>query len=366
MPTRGTVAARPSLGRLEFIHFDELRASDALHDQLRDPVAPGELERFDRVEVHQADLDLTAVSGVDGARRVDDRQTHARGQSRPRVHETRIPGRERDRHPGPRHGALPRLEHHVLSGHEIGTGIVGPGVGREGNVGIDAGKQDLHAGHGWRDYPGPVSTSARARPDGEDPMPRPDNAQGNRGNSPEARSATEPPTNEPELRFSERLYMAWWCWPLPLVGAALLAAEVHMGYPGVRAWLPYVILLPLAALLLLGFGRLKIRLTGGDDPELWVGDAHLPLRHVGAVEVIGKDSRRKTLGPELDPASFVINRGWIATLVRVEITDPEDPTPYWLFSTRYPERLAALLREARPPLRADDAAPESMSTPDSD
>ncbi|MCP2254661.1 Protein of unknown function (DUF3093) [Prauserella aidingensis] len=204
-----------------------------------------------------------------------------------------------------------------------------------------------------------MSTSARARPDGDDPAPDPDDAQGNHGSDRDTN-----PAADAEVRFSERLYMAWWGWPLPLVGAALLAAEVHMGYPGVRAWLPYVVLLPLAALLLLGFGRLEVRVTGGSEPELWVGDAHLPLRHVGAVDVVDKDMRRRTLGPELDPAAFVVNRGWIATLVRVEVTDPEDPTPYWLFSTRHPERLATLLREARPPLRVDPAAADAPSADD--
>ncbi|MEU6645438.1 DUF3093 domain-containing protein [Saccharomonospora sp. NPDC046836] len=145
-------------------------------------------------------------------------------------------------------------------------------------------------------------------------------------------------------QYAERLYLSWWGWPLPLVGSALLAAEIHMGYPGVRAWLPYVILLPLAVVLLLGMGRLKVQVTGGDEPELWVGDAHLPLRYLGAVEVIGKDRKRKALGPELDPAAFVAHRGWVPTMVRVHLTDPADPTPYWLFSTRHPERLAALLR----------------------
>ena len=32
-----------------------------------------------------------------------------------------------------------------------------------------------------------------------------------------------------------------------MLAAGLLAAEVHLGYPGVRAWLPYVLLLPLTA-----------------------------------------------------------------------------------------------------------------------
>ncbi|MFF5989060.1 DUF3093 domain-containing protein [Prauserella flavalba] len=146
------------------------------------------------------------------------------------------------------------------------------------------------------------------------------------------------------LAHSERLYLSWWGWPLPLLGGALLAAEIHMGYPGVRAWLPYVILLPVVVVLLLGMGRLTVSVTSGSERELWVGDAHLPLRFVGEVEVIGKAAKRKALGPELDPAAFVAHRGWVPTMVRIHLTDPEDPTPYWLISTRHPERLAELLR----------------------
>ncbi|MDT7726784.1 MAG: hypothetical protein QOI21_3360 [Actinomycetota bacterium] len=127
--------------------------------------------------------------------------------------------------------------------------------------------------------------------------------------------------------------------------AGLLAAEIDMGYPGVRAWLPYVVMLPLAVALMLALGRTRVRVTGGDDPELWVGDAHLPLRYVGEVEVIGKARKRKALGQDADPAAFVHHRGWVGPVVRVTLTDPEDPTPYWLFSTRNPDAVAELLRK---------------------
>ena len=30
----------------------------------------------------------------------------------------------------------------------------------------------------------------------------------------------------------------------------------------------------------------------------------------------------------------------------VEVTDPDDPHPYWLFSTRHPEKVASVLRQA--------------------
>ncbi|RZS34462.1 DUF3093 family protein [Herbihabitans rhizosphaerae] len=148
--------------------------------------------------------------------------------------------------------------------------------------------------------------------------------------------------------YSERLYVSWWGWPLPLLAAALLALEVHMGYPGVRAWLPYAVLVSATVLVLLLAGRAKVEVR---DEELWVGKAHLPLRFVGEVEVIdgGRNgvAKRRALGPELDPAAYVLHRGWVRPLVRVHLTDPDDPTPYWLFSTRSPKRLAELLTADR-------------------
>ncbi|TDV40293.1 DUF3093 domain-containing protein [Actinophytocola oryzae] len=139
---------------------------------------------------------------------------------------------------------------------------------------------------------------------------------------------------------AERLYVPWYWWLPPLLAAGLLAAEVHLGYPGVRAWLPYVVLLPLTAVLIWRAGRAPVRIDGD---QLFVGTAHLPLAHVGTVEVFGAAEKRKVLGRELDPTAFVLHRGWVGPTVRVEVTDPEDPTPYWVFSTRRPEKVASLL-----------------------
>lgn len=138
------------------------------------------------------------------------------------------------------------------------------------------------------------------------------------------------------------MYVAWWGWPLPLIATCLVAAEIHMGYPGVRAWLPYLVLVPLMAAWLLLLGRSKVEIT---DDELLVGKARLPLKFVGGVDVVAKENKRKALGPELDPAAFVVHRGWVGPVVRVHLSDPEDPTPYWVFSTRRPEAVAELLRK---------------------
>ncbi len=141
--------------------------------------------------------------------------------------------------------------------------------------------------------------------------------------------------------YRERLYVTWWIWPLPLLAAGLLAAEVHMGFPGLRSWLPYVVLLPLTVVLIARMGSTKVEVSGS---ELKAGDAHIPLALLGDVEIIAPEDRRKAMGPQLDPAAFVVHRGWVKPLVRVQVTDPEDPTPYWVISTRHPEALAAALR----------------------
>jgi len=141
--------------------------------------------------------------------------------------------------------------------------------------------------------------------------------------------------------YTERLYVTWYWWLPPLLAAGVLAAEVHLGYPGVRAWLPYVVLIPLTALLIFRAGRASVRVQ---DDELWVGNAHIPLRFVGEVQVVPAKEKRRVLGPHLDPAAYVLHRGWVGPVVRVRQTDPEDPTPYWVFSTRHPDRLVEALR----------------------
>ena len=146
--------------------------------------------------------------------------------------------------------------------------------------------------------------------------------------------------------FDERLWVPWWGWLLALAIATVLAAEVHLGYPGVRAWLPYLLIVPLALALVGWLGRVRVRVADG---ELQAGQAHLPLRYVGEVDVVSGAAKRRALGPELDPAAFVLHRGWVRSAVRLQLTDPDDLTPYWVVSTRRPDRLAELLRA--PPQR---------------
>ena len=140
--------------------------------------------------------------------------------------------------------------------------------------------------------------------------------------------------------YGERLYLPWYHWLLPLLAAGLLAAEVHMGYPGVRAWLPYVITIPLTLLILWRFSNARLAVRDG---ELFAGEAHLPLNFVSEIRVVPPTAKRKVLGPGFDPAAFALHRSWIGSMVWLKLDDPDDPTPYWLISTRKPDALVEAL-----------------------
>ena len=63
-------------------------------------------------------------------------------------------------------------------------------------------------------------------------------------------------------------------WGLTLGVAALLAAEIGLGAPGARTWVPFALVLPLVAAGMWWLGRIKVQVRDG---ELWVDDAHLPV-----------------------------------------------------------------------------------------
>ena len=82
---------------------------------------------------------------------------------------------------------------------------------------------------------------------------------------------------------------------------------------------------------------------GTGERSLRVGPAVLPLGLAGAARVVGAADKQQALGPDLDPSAYLVHRWWVRRMVRVEVADPKDPTPYWLFSVRNPERLLACL-----------------------
>ncbi|MET8425622.1 DUF3093 domain-containing protein [Nocardia sp. NPDC004860] len=153
------------------------------------------------------------------------------------------------------------------------------------------------------------------------------------------------PKQQTEPLYTERLWVPLWWWPVALVVTGLLAAEIHMGAPGVRAWLPYVLLFPVPVWVLLWFSRHRVEVALDDAgvPELRTDRAHLPATFVKRAAPVPTSAKSAALGRQLDPAAFVQHRAWIGPMVLLVLDDPDDPTPYWLVSTRRPERIITAL-----------------------
>jgi len=81
------------------------------------------------------------------------------------------------------------------------------------------------------------------------------------------------------------------------------------------------------------------------DKQLTAKRLTLPLEILGKVTIYeDSDEVRMQLGPHLNANAKLAIRGDIGKLVKIEIIDPLDPTPYVLISTRQPQELASALR----------------------
>ncbi len=91
---------------------------------------------------------------------------------------------------------------------------------------------------------------------------------------------------------------------------------------------------------LLLYGSARITVGNG---ELRAGRAHIALDLVGTAEPLDAEGTRRVAGVDADARAYLLLRPYLKRSVRIEITDPRDPAPYWLVSTRRPDKLVAAL-----------------------
>lgn len=90
------------------------------------------------------------------------------------------------------------------------------------------------------------------------------------------------------------------------------------------------------------------------DGVLHAGAARIPVELTGDTEAFRGPDATTARGTQLDARAFTMFRGWVDPVVRIRVTDPDDPVPYWLVSTRHPRRLLAALGQDTTPLDAPE------------
>ncbi|GAA1770650.1 DUF3093 domain-containing protein [Nocardioides hankookensis] len=140
--------------------------------------------------------------------------------------------------------------------------------------------------------------------------------------------------------YRERLGvpLRWWVQGTMLVATLWLAVVVAL--PAAGAWVITAIAMALLCAGLWAYGAARVEVDG---ETFRAGRAHIAATHIGEATALDAGAARHLAGPGADARAYLLLRPYLKRAVRVEITDPADPAPYWLVATRRPEELAGAL-----------------------
>ncbi len=142
-----------------------------------------------------------------------------------------------------------------------------------------------------------------------------------------------------DATYRERLWPAPWVFvATALVIPASLLVFLPISLP-VGAAVAVLLYGAIVGVLLLTTATIEV--TGTD---FRAGRARMPRSIVSRAQAFEGAEATAERGVRLDARAWLLLRGWIPGVVRVELDDPSDPTPYWLVSTRRPDELEAALK----------------------
>jgi hypothetical protein len=161
---------------------------------------------------------------------------------------------------------------------------------------------------------------------------------------------TEPSTHQAEptpgrADYRERLRTPLWWYAGGVGVAVLLAVEFALAVSGWLTWVPFVVLIPLSVLVVLRMSSGRLVVTDG---TLRAGDRTLPLDAVERAIQLSPAELRRLVGRHGDPSAFVWIRSWIGPGLQLVLRPQAAPEPYWVVSTRHPDRLLTAIGFGRP------------------
>ncbi|WP_209324712.1 DUF3093 domain-containing protein [Brevibacterium renqingii] len=140
--------------------------------------------------------------------------------------------------------------------------------------------------------------------------------------------------------YQEKVRPSIGMWALVVMAAASTALMV------MPVWKLGAVVLPLVSFALLAWWLTSLTLTIiVTERQLFVGEAHIDRKFVPGATAYDAEAARQARGVDLDARAFLKIRPWAKPVVRIDIDDVADPTPYWLVSSQHPEKLAAALND---------------------
>ncbi|WJY65707.1 hypothetical protein CAQUA_04970 [Corynebacterium aquatimens] len=146
---------------------------------------------------------------------------------------------------------------------------------------------------------------------------------------------------EVEILYKERQWVPWYWWLFAIAFAALLGAQMGNNR-GIAYFIgAFAISAALLGWFLYSLSSTEIAVERDADGTRWlvIGESNLPNTVVSRSMAVPYSAKQSALGPQLDPAAYLVHHSWVAEMVLLVLDDPEDPTPYWLVSSKNPEAL---------------------------
>lgn len=183
--------------------------------------------------------------------------------------------------------------------------------------------------------------------------------------------AAQGPAAGPATSYRERLRTPWWWYPAAAVVGVLLGAEFAFVIAAWLTWLPIVLSVLVAFLVVWRLSSATVTVRG---TELTAGDRTLDLHRISQAIDLSASELRRVVGRHGDPLAYNFIRSWVGPGVQLilrgepDLTetadaevaagpvepDPDEltdlrgrrPEPYWLVSTRHPNQLIAAIQAA--------------------
>lgn len=139
-------------------------------------------------------------------------------------------------------------------------------------------------------------------------------------------------------KYHERLYVPWWYLICAAIVIALLGYELGIAVQNTLIHsLLYIPLIVIAIWIIWGLSSGKIGIT--QDQTICVGKAKISAQYINKAFIVQPEMKSAALGRQSDPLAYIYHKGWVKPMILLILDDPQDPTPYWIFSTRRPEAL---------------------------
>ena len=145
-----------------------------------------------------------------------------------------------------------------------------------------------------------------------------------------------------EVRFQERVLPSFGFFLMLL----LLPLAISLVFLPINAAIGFLIAVSAYFVAIL-MALINSPLIALDSSGLHVSKVSIPANLIRGAKVIEPKEVFAERGTRLDARAYTRFQIGVSSLIRIEIADAKDPTPYWLISTRKAEELAVALNANR-------------------